>query len=334
MSAALHLENLTRRYAGGGGVEGVNLVLQPGEVTALLGASGAGKTTLLRLIAGFETPESGTLKRGDTLLAGDGVHVPAERRRIGLIFQDFALFPHLTARANVTFGLQHKGKAQAARLADDWLAKLDLSARANAYPAELSGGEQQRVAIARALAPQPHALLMDEAFSGLDPALGESVRTAAFAAIRAAGIPALLVTHDPVEALAEAARIAILSRGRLVQAGRAHDVWFHPASEIAAEALGPVNRLKPDGEIAQRFVQARGARAVLLRPEGVHADPAGAFKGRVLDVRGAGPYARLEIEIGGERLVARGLQVPVTIGEVTNFRLDPALLFTFPSGDS
>ncbi|OZB13922.1 MAG: hypothetical protein B7X53_15040, partial [Hyphomonas sp. 34-62-18] len=179
MNAPLSAHGVTRRYGDRAVVDGVSLSLPPGQITALLGGSGAGKSTLLRLLSGLEGVDEGEIRLGEEVLSAHGRTVPAEKRRIGLIFQDFALFPHLTAARNVAFGLKHLPKAEAIARAQAWLARLGLEPRANAYPHELSGGEQQRVAIARALAPEPAAILMDEPFSGLDPSLRDSVRDAA-----------------------------------------------------------------------------------------------------------------------------------------------------------
>ncbi len=328
MSAPLIAENVTRRHKGGGGIESVSLALEPGRVTALLGPSGAGKSTLLRVFAGFEPIETGRVRAGETVLSEPGKLLPAEQRRIGLIFQDFALFPHLTALKNVAFGLSKHPRAEAEAL--HWLTRLGLSDRAGAYPSELSGGEQQRVAIARALAPSPRAILMDEAFSGLDPALSDAVREAAFGALAEAHIPALLVTHDPVEALAYADTIGVLHQGRLIQHGTADEVYFSPKSPEAAEALGAVNTLKPGGLAAQTF--PLGAK-ILVRPEGVRPDPASALKARITAVRGGGPIGRCELDCGGEKLVAKGLS-GAAIGEEIGLSFDPKLTFIFQTGET
>ena len=193
-------------------VSEASLTLDPGKVTALLGGSGAGKSTLLRLFAGLEPVDAGEIRLSETVLSSTNKTVPAEKRRIGLVFQDFALFPHMTALQNVRFGLKRLPRPERTPVAENWLNRLGLQARINAYPHELSGGEQQRVAIARALAPKPIAILLDEPFSGLDPALREGVREIALSAVREAGIPALLVTHDANEAMAYADYLAVNAR--------------------------------------------------------------------------------------------------------------------------
>lgn len=240
-SSALIADGVTRRYDGKSVVADVSLTLQPGKVTALLGQSGAGKSTLLRLFAGLETPDTGEIRLGDTLLSGPTHMVPAEKRRVGLIFQDFALFPHLTALENVLFGLSFLSKDEAQSKGRDWLARIGLQTRANAYPHQLSGGEQQRIAIARALAPEPIAILMDEAFSGLDPALREDVRAIALNAIRSSGVPALLVTHDADEAMVSADQLAVMRNGQIIQSGTPEKVYTSPVDDKTAAALGPIN---------------------------------------------------------------------------------------------
>ncbi|MFN3609437.1 MAG: ABC transporter ATP-binding protein [Hyphomonas sp.] len=334
MTAALSAHRVTRRYGDRAVVDGVSLSLPPGQITALLGGSGAGKSTLLRLFAGLEGVDEGEIRIGEDVLSAPGRTVPAEKRRIGLIFQDFALFPHLTAARNVAFGLKHLPKAEAADRAQAWLARLGLEPRANAFPHELSGGEQQRVAIARALAPEPSAILMDEPFSGLDPSLRDSVRDAALDAIRAAGIPALLVTHDPAEALEHADRIAILSQGKLLQEGPAHEIYTRPVSASVAGALGPVNRFLAGQVPAGLLDPQNDSAVVLVRPEGVRIDPASPVRARVLTARMTGPLIRLKLDLNGLKMTAL---VPPLSGIVpgmeTGVRLDPVLTFTFASGE-
>lgn len=333
MNPALSAHQVTRRYGNRAVVDGVSLTLPPGQITALLGGSGAGKSTLLRLFAGLEGVDEGEIRIGDEVLSAPRRTVPAEKRRIGLIFQDFALFPHLTAARNVAFGLKHLPKTEAASRAQAWLARLGLEPRAGAYPHELSGGEQQRVAIARALAPEPAAILMDEPFSGLDPSLRDSVRDAALDAIREAGIPALLVTHDPGEALEHADRIAIMSQGKLLQEGTAREIYTRPVSAAVASALGPLNRIRA-GEVPASLLNSLATSAeILVRPEGVCIDPASPVRARIVTVRMTGPLIRLTLDLNGQKLTA--LVPPMAEfapGREAGIRLDPALTFTFTSG--
>ena len=331
MSESLSAIGVSRAYHGVRVVDSVSLDLKPGAITALLGGSGAGKSTLLRLFAGLEPVDDGEIRLGGRVLSSTKTTLAPAKRRIGLIFQDFALFPHLTALQNVQFGLKPLGKEAAQAEALAWLGRLGLTQRADAYPHELSGGEQQRVAIARALAPKPAAILMDEPFSGLDPALRASVRDEALEAVRAADIPALLVTHDPMEALEAADHVAIMRGGRIRQEGPAAEVYMNPVSADVAASLGPVNRMAAAGVPAGLAEVAEGAELV-VRPEGICLDPESKVRAKVLASQVTGAMTRLVLEAGGQRLVALvpRHQAPKA-DEETGIRLDPALSFIFPS---
>lgn len=316
---------VSRQYGKTEVVSQASLELLPGRLTALLGGSGAGKSTLLRLIAGLEPVDSGDIHIGKTLLSKPGKTVPAEKRRIGLVFQDFALFPHMTALQNVCFGLS-KRKSQAAKTtALNWLSELGLKDRASAYPHQLSGGEQQRVAIARALAPEPAAILMDEPFSGLDPALRESVRDIALSAVRAAGIPALLVTHDASEAMMYADHLAIMLAGKIIQQGEPNAVYTQPVDVETAAALGPINHIAETSSLAPLL----GAGSA-VREEAVQIDRNGPVRGAVKSVRQMGGLASIVFDIYEHgplraRIETRGLQ----IGDICQLSFDPALVFRF-----
>ncbi len=338
MTYALIAESVSRSYNGVRAVDNVSLTLPPGSVTALLGGSGAGKSTLLRLFAGLEPVDAGTIRAGERVLSALGRTVPAEARHVGLVFQDFALFPHLTVRRNIQFGLRSYSRAAAEQTVSTLLSEFGLLSRANAYPHELSGGEQQRVAIARAIAPGPSAILMDEPFSGLDPSLRESVRESALGVLRRIGMPVLMVTHDPAEALASADRIAIMKAGRLVQAGAAEDVYRRPVSAGAAVALGVVNRIEsgqiPTGLTPEGMAVPPG-HTLYIRPEGIKPDRASSVLADVTSRRLTGPLVRLELAIGDLRLNALAPPaVAPQAGARTGIRLDPDLAFIFPSGES
>ncbi|MDX2233122.1 MAG: ABC transporter ATP-binding protein [Hyphomonadaceae bacterium] len=316
----VRLEGVRRLFSDEAAVDDVTLTAPAGAVTALLGASGSGKSTLLRMIAGLEPVDGGRVVLGGAVVSAPGVTVAAEHRRVGLVFQDYALFPHLTAGANVAFGLSGADKAARRAEAGAWLDRVGLAHRADAFPHELSGGEQQRVALARALAPRPRAILLDEPVSGLDPGLRADLRDRTRAAIAELGATAVFVTHDADEALYIADQIAILRAGRLVQAGPPRAVYDHPASPEAAAALGPVNRFdgvaiggvlstpfgplraeRPDGP-ATAIVRAEavtlhagdGARVLDRRPQGafdVARIAAGNVEWRALIAARAGPQA-------------------------------------------
>ncbi|KAF1022266.1 MAG: Fe(3+) ions import ATP-binding protein FbpC [Paracidovorax wautersii] len=219
MTVALQLRDVTVAYPGASGpqrvLDGFTLALEAGELGCLLGPSGCGKTTALRAIAGFEPVLAGRIELGESLLSAPGVHLPPERRRVGMVFQDYALFPHLNARQNVAFGLRALPSAQREPRALAMLELVGLKDLAGRYPHELSGGQQQRVAVARALAPAPALLLMDEPFSNLDPATRERLGRDVRAILREAGQTALMVTHNEAEADAMADRIGRMAGGRL-----------------------------------------------------------------------------------------------------------------------
>ncbi len=334
MKETLAAFSVSRRYSALPVVQDVSLSLAAGTLTALLGESGAGKSTLLRLYAGLEPVDAGEIRLGERRLSGPGVTVAPEKRRIGLIFQDFALFPHLDVRRNIAFGLKPLAKPDSEARVAHWLERLDLIDRAGAYPHELSGGEQQRVAIARALAPEPDAILMDEPFSGLDPALRGSVRAQALGAVREAGIPALMVTHDPAEAMESADRIAILKDGRLLQAGAPGEIYLHPESPAVAAALGPVNRLRAGDLPPGLLAGAAGPDwLVIVRPEGVILDGEAPVRGRVISQTLTGPLVQLVVMCGGLHLTALvpRADAPPAGGE-TGIRFAPDVTFIFASG--
>lgn len=222
-------------------VDHVSLRLEPGKTYGLLGASGSGKTTLLRLAAGIERPGSGRILLDDLEIAGPSVFLPPEKRNIGMIFQDFALFPHLTALQNVAFGLTALRRGEAMEVARLALARVGLTEMEGRYPAMLSGGEQQRVALARAIVPRPQIILMDEPFSSLDHQLREKVRADTLAILKETRATSLLVTHDPQEALAFADEIFVLKAGRILQQGNPGDFLNQPATAEVAQIFRSYN---------------------------------------------------------------------------------------------
>jgi iron(III) transport system ATP-binding protein len=236
---SVELETVSKSFGLTRAVEDVTLAVHPGELFAVLGPSGCGKTTLLRLIAGFERPDRGAVTVGGTCVAGPGKWVAPERRRIGMVFQDYALFPHLTVERNVAFGCR-RGDRDGPRRA---LELVGLQHKAERHPHELSGGERQRVALARALAPGPDVVLLDEPFSSLDAALRAGLRREVELILRDAGATAILVTHDQEEALTLADRLALMRDGRIVQVGAPEDVYAQPSERWAAQFVGEVNVL-------------------------------------------------------------------------------------------
>jgi iron(III) transport system ATP-binding protein len=241
-AARLSFENIGHSFKPGQEtLSDVSLTAEPGEVLCLLGPSGSGKTTLLRIAAGIEPQTTGRVLLNGREIAGPAVFLPPEQRSIGLVFQDFALFPHLTILDNVRFGLTALSREEARREAHGALARVGLEHHAQSFPHLLSGGEQQRVALARALAPRPAVLLMDEPFSGLDSRLKDSVRAETLAILRESRATAIVVTHDAEEAMRMGDRIALLKAGRLVQAGRAEDLYLKPRDLFAAGFFSELN---------------------------------------------------------------------------------------------
>ena len=225
-------------------LDGIDLHMPAGSVTCLLGPSGSGKSTLLRVAAGLERQTAGRVLRDGLELSGPRTHLPPERRGVGLMFQDFALFPNRTLLGNVSYGLRRMDRRARDRHARHMLERVGLLHRAGARPHELSGGEQQRVALARALAPKPAVLLLDEPFSGLDTRLREEVRETTLAVLRETGATAVFVTHDPVEALRIGDQVVLLDRGRIVQRGDAKSVFRRPNSLFTASFFSELNRFE------------------------------------------------------------------------------------------
>ena len=220
-------------------------------MVSLLGPSGCGKTTLLRLAAGLEKPRAGCIRLDGQLLSDSQVTIPPEQRGIGYMFQDYALFPHLTVLQNVTFGLSNRGSGSTRR-GLDVLEQVGIENAADLYPHELSGGQQQRVALARALAPNPAVILLDEPYAGLDSRLRERIRDEMLHVLKAANAVALMVTHDAEEAMFMSDRIVVLRDGKVVQSGRPVNLYCQPNSAFVAEFFGEVNRV--DGVVANKKV--------------------------------------------------------------------------------
>ncbi len=254
------IKGLTKRYGDVAAVEGLDLQVKPGELVSLLGPSGCGKTTTLRLVAGFLTPEAGEIWVGDRCLSSRTTVIPPERRRMAMIFQSYALWPHMTVAQNVAYGLRFKKgmeRSERDRRVREMLRVVQLELFEIRYPGELSGGQQQRVALARALVVEPEILLLDEPLSNLDANLREEMRFEIRRLHEAFGITTLYVTHDQAEAMVISDRIAVLQRGRVVQTGTAEDLFQRPRSRFVAEFIGKTNLV--DGVVAEPGVVTRGA---------------------------------------------------------------------------
>lgn len=241
--ALLSVHGVSRRFGDVAALENISLSIRSGEVLCLVGQSGCGKSSLLRIIAGVDEPDEGRIILDGAEIAGPGSHVEPEARRIGLIFQDYALFPHLDVRDNIQFGLRKLSRADAFARGDEMIERFDLQNLTHRFPHMLSGGEHQRVALARALAPAPHVLLMDEPFSNLDRKLRDGVRDETLTLLRSLGTTVVMVTHDPEEALSAGDRIALMRAGRLVQTGSGRDLYEYPACAYVAEFFCNFNKI-------------------------------------------------------------------------------------------
>ncbi len=237
----LTLSGVSKAFGAMPAVHDVSIEVGEGELVCLLGPSGCGKSTLLRIAAGVERQDAGTVAVDGVVVSDDARDTPPEGRSVGLIFQDFALFPHLTVADNIAFGLRRGLNGARAHAVEDYLARVGLTGYGRKYPHELSGGEQQRVALARALAPKPRVMLMDEPFSGLDQRLRDDVRDETLALLKEEGAGVLLVTHEPAEALRMADRIALLRDGRVVQVGAPYHIYNHPVDRRAAAFFSDLN---------------------------------------------------------------------------------------------
>jgi len=359
-ASALTLERVTRRYAGNAdpSVDAVSLSVAPGELVALVGASGSGKTTTLRIAAGYEIPDSGRVMLTDESGATrDITHESPQRRGFGMVFQHYALFPHMNVESNVAFGLEARGMGKRERLerAREALAGVGLGEKASRQVQALSGGEQQRVALARALVISPRVLLLDEPLSNLDPTLRQTMRDELRATLRRSGVTALFVTHDQEDAFAVADRIAMLSRGRLLQVGTPEELYHAPATREVAEFVGRASLLPAEqmsdgvwvtvgrvslaapARVAGEPASAANARdlVAVLRPESlalVDDDEQPAWEGRVVGRRFAGGHNVYQVRLeSGATVEVMGNGFGAPEGEVVRVRLSGQPLAVVPA---
>ena len=286
----LEIRNLVRHFDGRRVVDDVSLPVRAGQVTCLLGPSGCGKSTTLRMIAGVEMQDSGEIWVDGRLVCDTVYRVPPERREIGLMFQDFALFPHLSVAENVAFGLRSGSREDKRARVAELLERVDLLRFIDGYPHQLSGGEQQRVALARALAPRPRIMLMDEPFSGLDNRLRDGIRDETLDILKEEGTAVLLVTHEPEEAMRMADRIALMRDGRIVQQGAPYNIYNNPVDKEAAMFFSDINVIHgvvtnfatetPFGQFLTPGLADRADVEIIIRPQHLKMD---------FDRNGAGP---------------------------------------------
>lgn len=289
----IQCHGVTKTFGSTSAVRNVGLDLAPGEILALLGPSGSGKSTLLRLMAGFEVPDDGTVTFDGRIVSGQGKWVPPEERGVGMVFQDYALFPHLTVFQNVIFGLKGWSKHDREQRANQVLDMVSLSSFAQRYPYQLSGGEQQRVALARSLAPRPVALLLDEPFSNLDTKLRLQLRSEVKNILHASGVPAVHVTHVQQEALYVGDKVGVMNAGILEQVGTPEEIFHHPGTRFVAQFVGSADFLAAKAteeglvtEIAALRpatpIPIGAAADVMVRPDDVRIRPSSNGAGTVI----------------------------------------------------
>ncbi|WP_326596421.1 ABC transporter ATP-binding protein [Streptomyces sp. NBC_01803] len=327
----LRITGLTKSYGGPGADEpvlrGLDLDVTSGDLTAVLGPSGCGKTTLLRVVAGFLRPDHGTVTLGGRAVTGTGVHIPPEKRAIGIVAQEGALFPHLSVARNVAFGLTALPRRQRQARAEEFLELVGLAGLGSRMPHELSGGQQQRVSLARALAPRPTLVLLDEPFNALDSALRAGLRDEVRAVLRTTGATAVLVTHDQQEALSVADRVAVLRDGKVAQHGTPQEIYRRPADPWVASFIGDAVLLP--GQAAGRTARTPlgdiplttatdGTGSVLLRPEQLLlSDPTTTTTlGTVAGIRYYGHDALVSVTV-------RGLDETITVRHTGPLTLGP-----------
>lgn len=349
----LHIHGVSHAYGNNRVLNNVSLVIPGGELVCLLGPSGCGKSTLLRLAAGLETLQAGSIVINDVTVAAAELHTAPEHRHIGLMFQDYALFPHLNVLGNVCFGLSGMAKRKARTRAMEMLDQVHMAGHAEAYPHMLSGGMQQRVALARALAPEPRLLLLDEPFSGLDTNMRAQIREDTLEVLRASGVATLMVTHDPEEAMYMADWIKILGRnGRILQTGNPHEIYYHPRDEFVARLFGLMNTVEgvvegakvetPFGAVDAGAAADGETVQVLIRPEGIVLESGEGEVGVPVDVRsthllGHSSVVRVATRTdagAGQEFFVRVHKdfAPELAHRVTAY-INPAHCFVFPVGE-
>ncbi|MBU9710426.1 ABC transporter ATP-binding protein [Evansella tamaricis] len=345
----IQLENLTKYFNGSAdpAVASLNLTIQKGEIITLLGPSGCGKTTTLRMIAGFEHPNKGTIHIDGKEVYNEAQSLPPEKRGIGMVFQDYALFPHMTIMKNVMFGLGKWSARDKKQRAKEVLELVGLEGYANRYPTQLSGGQQQRVALARALAPKPHVVLMDEPFSNLDAGLREKMRFDVTNILRKANTTAIIVTHDQKDAFAVSDRVVVMKDGIIQQIASPREMYRCPKNCFVAQFVGKTNLLTGIMDDDKMNIHTHIGKVTLpeqwkerletvklsIRPEGCHLTEKGAYCGVVERVTYGGEYQELYVRLHNEphlskepMLIYAPIEQDVEVGTIVSFNIKPELV--------
>lgn len=327
--ATLVVDNISVRYGRGATartvVDHLSFELPAGQIGCLLGASGCGKTTVLRAIAGFEPVSGGEIRIGDRRIASPTAHMPIEHRYVGMMFQDYALFPHLDVAGNVAFGLHNLPVAERRSRVTNLLSLVGLHDRLSSYPHELSGGQQQRVALARALAPSPAVLLLDEPFSNLDGDLREQLVIELRSILKSTSTTALVVTHDQAEAAAISDVIGVMSNGRIEQWAPAAELYHRPANRWVAGFIGRGT------VIPAHAIGLPGDGDVLVRPESIVLDDHGQVRATIEDSLFRGPGYRVRLKLPDGPLIEADIDADVAPrpGDQVGLRIDMARLVRF-----
>ncbi|WDQ98281.1 ABC transporter ATP-binding protein [Devosia sp. J2-20] len=344
-AATLEFDAVDVRLGGRAVLNQFSLTMRPGEIVCLLGESGSGKSTALRVAAGIQPIHAGAVRINGETVSAPGLTVPADRRGVGLMFQDFALFPHLTVLQNVLFGLRRLGRDAALGQARAALRRVGLGDREADYPHMLSGGQQQRLALARSVAPRPGVLLLDEPFSSLDARLRETVREETLAVLRETNVTSLIVTHDPEEAMVLGDRVALLRQGRIAQIGTAAEIYRNPVDLSAARFFSPLSEIEcvvrdeqvqtPLGDVATPGLIDGSHVTIAIRPAGgarIRQSGPGT-PGRITSKRDAIGEDICEVKVAGLDIplgVRQPASAALAVGHDVFVTLNPEHVLVFP----
>ncbi|UCZ53677.1 ABC transporter ATP-binding protein [Bacillus shivajii] len=345
----IQLDAITKYFLGSQdpAVRNINLNIRKGEIVTLLGPSGCGKTTTLRMIAGFEHPSEGSINIDGKVVYNETQSLPPEKRGIGMVFQDYALFPHMTILKNVMFGLNKWGAREKRKRAKEVLELVGLEEYANRYPTQLSGGQQQRVALARALAPKPHVVLMDEPFSNLDAGLREKMRFDVTNILRKANTTAIIVTHDQKDAFAVSDRVVVMKDGVIQQIASPREMYRCPKNCFVAQFVGKTNLITGTMDLDQKHIHTHIGKVCLpeqwqehldtvklsIRPEGCRLTEEGKYCGVIERVTYGGEYQELYVRLRNEpqlsqepMLIYAPIEQDLEVGTIVSFDIKPELV--------